>query len=146
MSDSLKLTRTFNAEVQAVYDAWTNPEVFPKWIGPGPVECVKFESELIVGGQYEIHMKTEEGIKIAYGEYQVIDTNKTLAFTWSWKDQAWKDSLVTLSFQEVAGGTELTLQHTNLPDVESAKHHELGWVGCFEKLDNLLRTDFKTRL
>jgi uncharacterized protein YndB with AHSA1/START domain len=138
MGESLKVTRVFKAGVQAVYDAWTNPEVFPKWMGPGPVECVKFKSELVVGGQYEIHMQTDEGIKIAYGEYKVLDANETLAFTWGWKDQNWQDSLVTLSFSEVADGTELVLEHTNLPDVESAKHHELGWNGCLEKLDNLL--------
>lgn len=140
MSDQLKIIKHFNSNVETVYNAWTKPELFTKWMGPGAVTCVKFQSDLRIGGQYEIHMQTEEGIKIAYGEYKQIEPNSILSFSWSWEDSDVKDSLVTLTFSDSEGGTELTLEHTNLPTKEAADHHSMGWDGSMKKLKQFLNS------
>ena len=138
MSSNLEIKKHFNAKVSDVYDAWTKPEIFSKWMGPGNVKCEKFESDLVVGGKYEIHMQTEDGIKIAYGEYKEILVNEKLSVTWAWKDGDFKDSLVTLLFKASENGTEFELFHSNLPSSESAEHHTFGWNSSFEKLEKIL--------
>ena len=140
MDTQLKITKHFDSDITAVYDAWTKPALFSKWMGPGSVTCVKFESDLRIGGLYEIHMQTDEGIKIAYGEYKVIETNKKLSFTWGWRDGDVKDSLVTITFSDAGDGTELVLEHTNLPTKESAEHHTMGWDSSIEKLEIFLNS------
>jgi uncharacterized protein YndB with AHSA1/START domain len=99
------------------------------------VSCVKFECDLCVGGKYEIHMQSDEGLVIAYGEYKEVETNKKLSFTWSWHHNEVKNSLVTISFSESEEGTELTLVHSNLPTGEMVDRHEMGWNGSIEKLE-----------
>jgi len=134
MSESLKIERKFGHSVASVYDAWTNPEVFPLWMGPGNVKCIKFESNLKVGGEYEIHMQTDDGIKIAYGEYKEIKVNERLSFTWGWKGSDLEGSLVELTFCGSESEMTLTLEHKGLPTKESAEHHNLGWSSSLEKL------------
>lgn len=136
MSIELNISRHFNADVESVYKAWVEPDRLCKWMGPGSVRCIKFESDLHIGGHYEIHMQTDEGIKIAYGEYRVIETNKKLSFTWGWRDSELQDSLVSLTFSESESGTELVLEHSNFPTTEVMEHHNLGWNGCLEKLEH----------
>lgn len=140
MDTQLKITKFFNSDVATVYDAWTKPALFTKWMGPGSVTCVKFESDMRVGGVYEIQMQTDEGIKIAYGEYQAIEINKKLSFTWGWRDSEVKNSLVKITFSGTEDGTELTLEHTNLPTKEAASHHKMGWDGSMEKLEQFLNS------
>jgi uncharacterized protein YndB with AHSA1/START domain len=141
MSNPLKVTKHFNANVAAIFDAWTKPELLTKWMGPGNVTCVKFECDLCIGGQYEMHMQTDdEGLVIAYGEYKEIEINKKLSFTWSWQHNEVEDTLVTISFNETNSGTELILEHFNLPNQEMSERHEMGWNGCIEKLEQFLNT------
>jgi len=140
MSNPLKITKHFNSNVSAIFDAWTKPELLTQWMGPGTVTCVKFECDLSIGGQYEIHMHSEEeGLVIAYGEYKEIEINKKLSFTWGWQHNEVKGSLVTISFIKADGGTELTLEHSGLPSKEMEEHHEMGWNGCLEKLETFIK-------
>ncbi len=140
MSKPLKISKHLNSKVDAVFDAWTKPELLTKWMGPGNVTCVKFECDLCVGGQYEMHMQTDdEGLVIAYGEYKEIEINKKLSFTWGWKHNEVKDSIVTITFSEIEKGTELTLEHSNIPTQEMTDRHEMGWNGCLEKLQHFIK-------
>ncbi|OUR95627.1 hypothetical protein A9Q84_14075 [Halobacteriovorax marinus] len=138
MSETLTVEKRFKANVQTVYEAWTDPSVFPQWMGPGEVTCIKFESDFSIGGQYEIHMQTEDGVKIAFGEYKEILPNEKLSFTWGWKGTELEGTLVELTFKSVEDETSLTLVHSGLPTKESAEHHTLGWNSSIDKLENFL--------
>ncbi len=140
MDNKLTITKHIHSTVETVYNAWTKPELFTQWMGPGTVICVKLVSDLSIGGQYEIHMQTDEGIKIAYGNYREIEPNKKLSFTWGWRDSDLEDSLVTIAFSNSGEGTELTLEHSNLPTKEVADHHNMGWNGSLDKLEQFLKS------
>lgn len=138
MTHEIEIVKHFSASVDKVYDAWTKPELFSQWMGPGSVKCKKIESNLIRGGEYKIYMETEAGMKVAFGVYEEIIPNEKLSFTWAWEDGNYRDSLVVLSFKREGEGTELALRHTRLPDEPSAQHHKLGWEGSLEKLSAFL--------
>lgn len=138
MSHELKINKRFESPAERVYDAWTKPELFSQWMGPSSVTCIKFDSDLRVGGEYEIHMQTDDGIKIAYGVYKTVDPNQALAFTWRWKDNDMPETLVSITFTTISSGTELRLHHTLLPSEDSADHHALGWNSSIEKLEAFL--------
>ena len=131
---ALKIQRRINAPVDQVFNAWTEEAVMSKWMGPGSVVCEEIVLDFRVGGKYELHMKTDVGIKTAYGEYKEIQPNRKIIFTWAWRDGDFDDSLVTLTFVEESAGTLFSLMHENLPSGESASHHKLGWEGSIEKL------------
>jgi uncharacterized protein YndB with AHSA1/START domain len=48
------------------------------------------------------------------------------------------ETLVTVVFREQAEGTEVVLTHERLPGEESKTRHTEGWLGCFEKLEQIL--------
>jgi uncharacterized protein YndB with AHSA1/START domain len=104
-------------------------------MGPGEASCKGVNIDLRVGGRYQIHMASKEGDHIAIGEYQIIEKNKRLCFTWTWKDGDMPDTRVTIEFTDNRNGTTtLTLIHENFPVKEVADKHRAGWTGCLEKL------------
>ena len=138
-SHSLKISKVYQASKQSVFDAWSNREQMAHWMGPGEVTCDKIELDFNVGGKYQIFMKTPEGPMTAYGEYTEINPTDKIAFTWGWRQNELEGTLVTLTFREVAEGTELTLEHTNIPAKEVAEHHKLGWTAIVDQLGNFLK-------
>lgn len=57
--------RTYNAPLQKVWQAWTDPEQLKKWWGPNDVTIPECEVDLQVGGRLYIVMQATE----AMGEY-----------------------------------------------------------------------------
>jgi len=141
MKHELTIEKFFESPPATVYQAWANPELLSQWMGPGNVSCKKVDAELKVGGSYEIHMQTDDGIKIACGVYKTIEPYHALAFTWRWKDTDMPESLVTLTFSGSNGGTDMRLHHTLLPSSESASHHTLGWNGSIKKLEAFINNN-----
>ena len=139
-SHSLKITKVFNnVSRETLFEAWTHKENMVHWMGPGEVTCEKVEIDLTEGGEYQIFMKTPDGPMTAYGKYKNIDPPNTLSFTWGWRQNDLEGTLVTLTFKEVAEGTELTLEHTGFPQKEFAQHHEMGWTSIIEKCIDFLK-------
>lgn len=135
---SLKVIKVFKAPKETVFMAWADQKQMSQWMGPGEVKCDKVEIDFKVGGAYQIFMQTSDGPMTACGEYTTIEPHNKLAFTWGWRQNDLEGTLVTLSFKEVAGGTEMTLEHTNFPAQEIAEHHKMGWVSIANKLANFL--------
>lgn len=109
-----------------------------KWMGPGNVVCEKVEIDLKVGGQYNINMNTDEGVRIAKGEYKEIVPNEKLVFAWEWEGGTYQNSLVSIVFTNQDNGTLISLHHTLLPNKENAELHTQGWEGCIIKLESYL--------
>jgi uncharacterized protein YndB with AHSA1/START domain len=135
---ALTLTRTFDVPVQQLFDAWTDPAQVTQWMGPGEVKCLDVQIDLKVGGEYRIHMRSDEGDHVAIGEYVEVTPPDRLKFTWSWESGAVVDTLVTLDFQSRGEGSELTLTHENFVEQEAMEKHTQGWDGCLAKLTNYL--------
>lgn len=135
---SLKITKIFKAPKNKVFAAWANEEQMVHWMGPGTVSCSKIEMDFKVNGSYQIFMETTDGPMTAYGEYKEITPTDKISFTWGWRQNDLEGTLVTLSFKEISEGTELTLEHTNIPTEDIAESHKMGWTGIVDKLGEFL--------
>jgi uncharacterized protein YndB with AHSA1/START domain len=136
--NALEMTRVFNAPVDRLFRAWTEPEIMNKWYFPGPNMHAVCTVDLRVGGRYEVQMVPEEGDPyIAGGVYQEIVPQEKLVFTWLWKhEDANMESLVTLLFKPIGKRqTELTLIHERFPNEEERDKHGEGWVGVLDQLE-----------
>lgn len=138
--NELEISYFIESPPEEVFSAWTDAEKLVKWMGPGSVFCEEVEIDLKVGGQYRINMNTNEGVRIAKGEYKEIVPNEKLVFTWEWEGGTFQNSLVSIVFAHQANGTLITLHHTLLPDKENTEHHTQGWEGCIIKLESYLGT------
>jgi uncharacterized protein YndB with AHSA1/START domain len=149
----LSQNRVIRAPRSRVYEAWTNPEILKQWFGPDNMYCPEAMLDVRVGGEYRIAVlptaeaaaseatsDSERRHAAAVGSYTKIAPNELLQFTWSPNWNLGEQSLVTVTFKDVEGGTELTLIHENFNSEESRDGHNKGWAGSFDKLARILES------
>ena len=149
----LSQTRVIRASRARMYEAWTNPETLMKWFGPVGMHCPSATLDLRVGGEYRIDFPERAASAggaggsgcdaqrtAAVGHYTKIVPDELLQFTWSPDWNLGEESLVTVSLKDVTGGTEITIVHENFNTEASRDGHNQGWMGCLDKLANLLES------
>ena len=134
---SITIVRKFSASTERVYEAWTSPEQICQWIGPAEVYCKEADIDLRVDGNYRILMIGESNEHTIIGKYKEVIPNEKLQFTWKWQNSDGPETLVTLVFNEIEDGTELTLLHENFATKEAAQSHHYGHSGGLDKLEKL---------
>ncbi|UCI07197.1 SRPBCC family protein [Mesorhizobium sp. B1-1-8] len=139
---TLVITRNFEAPSTRVFDAWLTREEWQSWIGPDGVDCEISKLEPHVGGQYrlEMHMGGQAPIAVA-GVFKIIDRPRTLSFTWGAEGDLSRQSLVTLTFTELEGKTEMTLRQEGLGSAANHDQHEQGWNSTLNKLARHLKRE-----
>lgn len=136
---TLEVTRVIAADLKTVFDAWTQPEHIKKWSAPEGMDVPISEVDLTVGGRFHLQMRNAEGsTHNARGIYQEIDRPTRLVYSWEWDEHPdHGQSLITVEFKAVDGGTEVTMVHSGLPDETSVTDHEGGWTSCLNRLEGL---------
>jgi uncharacterized protein YndB with AHSA1/START domain len=138
---SLKMTRFIKAKRKKVFAAWTKPEIMKTWYAPGSMKVPNATVDFRVGGEYRVEMQGEmEGepqLFTVSGTYREIVPDESITFTWGWLGDPSPQTLVSVSFKDVEGGTEVTLTHARFTDNASRDKHQEGWQGCLENLAKL---------
>lgn len=135
----VRIERTYRASADAVFDAWTNPEVIKRWWHPGlDWSTADAEVDLRVGGHILVVMRDTAGNEYTgRGRYTVVDRPSRLAWTWHGEEgEAGTGSQLDLHFVERDEHTTVTLVHSGLPDGRPAAEFNEGWNLI---LDNLVR-------
>jgi uncharacterized protein YndB with AHSA1/START domain len=141
---ALQLERRFDASPEAVFDAWTNPDVLRRWWAAGPDwETPVAEVDLRAGGRYRLTMRDPAAgaEHTVGGEYIEVRRPERLIYTWEWEPEPGGPDMggtsrVTVDFVADGTGTRVGLTHSELASDESRARHEHGWNAC---LDNLAR-------
>lgn len=133
---TLVIRRSFEAEIETLFRALTDPAALMEWFGPGAAKVHHAENDLRVGGKWAVGMTGDncEECNVS-GEYVELDAPRKLVFTWSWRSTPDQVSQVTYALSPAgAGRTTLTLTHERLANAEIRDKHAFGWNGS---LDNL---------
>src|SRR6516164_1264727 len=109
----LVITRIFDAPRRLVFEAWTKPEHLARWQGaPRGFTVTTHEVDFRPGGAYRLCMRSPDGIDHwLQGVYREIVEPERLVFTHVWlnaEGKPGKETLVTITFTERGGKTELT--------------------------------------
>jgi uncharacterized protein YndB with AHSA1/START domain len=139
---SLNLQRHYPVAPEKVWRAWTDPQALKQWWGPGGPEAVSLvQLDVRVGGRFRILFGGPRGDDHeVQGTYREVVPNRRLAFTWTWpRTTPERESLVTITFNAVGGGTELDFVHAQHFDEKVRDGHLQGWSEAFVKLDRFLR-------
>lgn len=134
---SVTTSRIIAAPAQKTFDAWLDPKALAKFMIPasGMPEPV-CKTDPVEGGRFNILMIAGD-VEIPHaGTYKEISRYSRLVFTWE-SPHSVDGSTVTLEFEEVEGGTNVTLTHVKFPSEESRDNHDSGWSLILEKLDTL---------
>jgi uncharacterized protein YndB with AHSA1/START domain len=137
---TLRLERTFQAPVEAVFRAWTSEEVLRRWWHvERDWETSEAEVDLRVGGVVRVVMRDpEQGVEHGGGgRYTEIDPPRRLAFTWIWDGET-RQTLIELDFEEADGATMVRFTHSHLWDEKAVREHQDGWRKVFDNLERAL--------
>jgi uncharacterized protein YndB with AHSA1/START domain len=106
-----------------------------RWFGPDSGKVHKAETDVRVGGRYEISFSTEDGeTHNVSGTYREVVPNEKLAFTWMWITMPERQSYVIVTIKPDGDGSILTLHHEQFADEAARDGHKQGWTGTMEKL------------
>ncbi|MDQ5850120.1 MAG: SRPBCC domain-containing protein [Pseudomonadota bacterium] len=139
---SLTLNRHYPVAPEKVWRAWTDPEAIKRWWGPGGSEPVSLaQLDVRVGGRFRILFGGPDGkAHECQGVYKEVVPNRKLVFTWTWPNSTpERESLVTIAFKQLAGGTELVFRHEQLFNEKVRDDHQRGWSASFDKLERFLQ-------
>lgn len=145
------IERTFSAPVQKVWDAWTKTDQIANWWGPEGFSTRVEASDLREGGTWRYVMiegtsgkeYPSEGVITELIELEKIVTTDEFGEEMASNPDLPHGIITTALFEEVEGGTKLTVQidHPTLEDKE--KHANMGvvegWNSSLNKLEKLIQ-------
>jgi uncharacterized protein YndB with AHSA1/START domain len=148
------IERIFDAPLELVWKAWTDPEMFKRWWGPRDFTAPDASLDLRVGGKYLASMQSADGTKYwSTGVYREIVPMEKLVYTDSFADEQGNvvsaahygmsadfplELLVTITFEDLGGRTRMTLVHAGMPVGDDANMAEAGWNESLDKLAEAL--------
>lgn len=151
----LVLMRVFDAPRELVFKAWTEPEHFARWWGPKGWTVPVCQIDLRPGGRILFCMRSPEGQDVWNGGvYREVSPPERLVSTDYFADEHGNpvsptqyglspdfpaEALVTVTFEEQAGKTKLTLRQTVPPAVAAQAGAQQGWNESFDKLAAYLK-------
>ena len=146
----LVIEHVFDAPRELVWKAWTDPDMYMKWMGPNGYTCPVCKIDLRVGGKTLVAMRGSDGKDIwSTGVYKEIVPFERIVVTDSFADEHGNavpashygmegefplELLVTVTFEDLDGKTRMTLVHSGLPAGEASGGEGAGWNQSFDKL------------
>lgn len=146
--------KTYDAPVEQVWKAWTNPDLLKQWWGPNDVIIPDCEVDLKVGGRFYIVMEAGEAMGPYKGtqwpmeaKFTVVEPNSRLAYTAkAWTKGAEEEMAIEqdteISMEDVGGKTKVKLKatvHKIGPGAQMAiQGMQAGFAQQLDKLTNFL--------
>lgn len=162
--DAFVINRTFDAPLELMFEMWTNPDHFSKWLAPTGFQMKFIRSDIKPGGSTFYFMANDAGLKM-YGraEYLHIEKPNLIVYTQQFCDAdenlsrhpmapTWPATMLT-KVQLSAEGPRLTRVTVTWEPYGPTTQEELetfikarggmtqGWTGSFDKLDDYLSVE-----
>ena len=140
---TLTLTRTFNAPISLVWEAWTKPEHIAHWWGPKGMKVKIVEHNFEVGGQWRYSMTMPNGAEfITEGVYSLIEELKRIHSSADFKPMTEGVELQSI-FEEAGDKTNFTFHVIHATEEYCKQQEEMGfykgWGSVFDNLQDYLK-------
>ena len=145
----LAIERIFDAPVELVWQAWTQPEHLEKWFGPKDFTAPAVQNDFHVGGKYLYCMRSPDGQDYwSTGVYREIIQHRRIVATDSFADADGNvvpashygmqgdfpiEMQTTVTFEAQGNRTKLTINQAGMP----AGMQEMAGTGWNQSLDKL---------
>ena len=143
---TITIVREFDASVEKLFRAWTDPELVAQWLGPRSIQTRIDHWDVRTGGSWR-HVGLRDGQEVArfYGSFHEIRPNQRLVQTFTYEAVPDGVSLDIVTFEALPGDRS---RATIVSVVDSlagrdailATGMEVGVREGFETLDELLAT------
>lgn len=136
----LVVTRTFDAPVRIVFEAWTTRELFVQWWAPKSIGVPLYSCEMDVrtGGGYRIAFGHDAASAMAFfGKYLEVIPNARLVWT---NEESLNAAVTTVTFEDKGDKTLLVLheRYSSKEALDDNSGAEGALPEQFEQLDELL--------
>jgi len=143
---TIRIEREFAAPVDRVFRAWTDPELFVRWIGPRDRRTSIAEWDARTGGHWRYSVTDADGGQVAsfYGSFHEVRPDERLVQTFTYEGYPDGVSLETATFTDLGDGrTSVSclsvVESMQLRDSILSSGMDTGVIEGYEKLDALLR-------
>lgn len=149
-NNTVYIKREFNANLELVWEAWTNPEILDQWWAPKPYTSKTKYMDFKVGGRRFYAMVSPEGTEVGWQiqAYNSISPKTNFKFLSAFADKDENLNLPgsnwDLNFSEQNGKTTVHISIYNESRERMEKMIEMGFKEGFtmtmNSLENLLTT------
>lgn len=139
----LMITREYPLPRERMFELWTREEHLLQWWAPRDDEGRDFTTptcdvDVREGGRFRIVIRSPDGTDyVMRGIYREVVEPERLAFTFAWEGddgEPGHETLVTVLFNELDGGTEIRFHQAVFESVEQRDSHEDGWSDVLDRL------------
>jgi uncharacterized protein YndB with AHSA1/START domain len=142
----LELVRMFDAPREDVYRAWTDADVLQVWWGPRGFTNPVCEVDARVGGALKIVMRGPDGTEYPMrGIFREVTAPERLVFSnvpVDGQDRAMMLGVTTVIFEEVRGGTKMTMRTVAIGvhplAARMLEGMQEGWSQTLDRLQELI--------
>jgi uncharacterized protein YndB with AHSA1/START domain len=138
----LTITRVFDAPRELVWKAWTDPAQFAYWFGAElDVPLATVSLDVRPGGAWSAPMIAEDGSEMPFaGLYREVQEPERLVLTFEdvGSDDDTERQVLTVTFGDLGGKTELVLHHAGTLEEEHFEGLEGGYGSFLDKLAEFL--------
>jgi len=143
---SVTLRRVFDAPIERVFRAWTEPQHVSRWMKCDAAATLQLDNWVpVVGNEFQTVMALE-GVFEANGSgvFTAVDAPNLLAYT-AHADEVLgvPEMHVRVELVDLDGKTELTLTHSGVPTNELCGIIEAGWTNSLGLLSEVTSTDLE---
>jgi uncharacterized protein YndB with AHSA1/START domain len=139
------ITREFDAPLELVRRAWTDPDLVKQWLGPRKYEMVIEQWDARAGGAYRYVHRDDAGNE--FGFHGVFHSNDpdNMVQTFEFEGMPGHVSLDRLQLEDIGGGRTRAHIHSVFQSLEDRDGMVQAGMGDgvnegFERLDELLAT------
>jgi uncharacterized protein YndB with AHSA1/START domain len=139
------ITREFDAPLELVRRAWTDPDLVKQWLGPRKYEMVIEQWDARAGGAYRYIHRDEAGNE--FGFHGVFHSNDpdNMVQTFEFEGMPGHVSLDRLQLEDIGGGRTRARIHSVFQSLEDRDGMVAAGMGDgvnegFERMDELLAT------
>jgi uncharacterized protein YndB with AHSA1/START domain len=144
----VRIVREFDAPPEKVFRAWTDPELFVRWVGPRSIDTTIEEWDARTGGHYRYSAsRAADNFSMGfYGSFHEVRPNERIVQTFSFDGAPDGVSLETLTIEPLEGGRCRTtgvsvVESLQIRDAILSSGMDVGVIEGYEKLDALLASD-----
>jgi len=139
---TVTINRVFNAPIELVWEAWTQPEHIAKWWSPKGMDTKVVEHSFTVGGKWKYVMPMPNGQEfIAEGMYtEIVELEKIISSA-NFKPMTEGVEIQSL-FKKDGDKTHFTFNVVHPTEAYKIQQEKMGilngWGSVFERLSELL--------
>lgn len=126
------------------FRSWTEPDRLSRWLPAAGETCSVTTFELKAGGAYRFELSGGASAHVLQGLFVEVTAPEKLVFTWhrSGDEADHAESLVTVTFADIPGGTEIQVRHELLDSEEAAEAAFQKWNDWLGRNTTLTGMDF----